>query len=120
MAVGPRVEYRVTTEELNTDKLIQGTCLLVQIYYFVYIIIVDNVFLSRTWEIVHKAGLCCEDPLGSGLTEDGNVALRPLAQSCQTAAKTLCCLVCFLIRQPVIVPKNNLQKQVEFYRMNEN
>lgn len=60
--------------------------------------------LSLTWKIVHEAGLCCNEPLGSGLTEDGDVTLRLLAESRQTAAKTLGCVVSFLVGQPVIVP----------------
>lgn len=80
------------------------------VFYYYYYNKYTFVLLSLTWEIVHEAGLCCDNPLRSGLTEDGDVTVRLLIESCQTTAKTLCCLVGFLIRQPVIVPENYLQQ----------
>lgn len=110
MAVGPRVEYSVTTVKFKPGQTSQSSQVL---YEFRNVFIHWSFFLSLTWEVVHEAGLCCHNPLSSGLTEDGDVTLRLLAESCQPTPETLCCGVGFLIRQPVIFPKNYLHTHNE-------
>lgn len=63
-----------------------------------------HALLSLTWQIIHEAGLCCHNPLRSGLTEDSDVRPWLLIKSYQTTAKAFCCLVGFFVREPVILP----------------
>lgn len=62
-----------------------------------------------TWEVVHEAGLGSNDPLGSGLTEDGDAVFRPLTQRCQTTAQLGRCCEDFLIGEPEVLTQNHLQ-----------
>lgn len=95
MAVVPRVAYRVTTVQLK--------CRYQESSSFFKMNQSNACFCSPlTGETVHETGLCRHHPLCFGLAEDGDVALRLLAESCQTTAKTLCCTVDLPIRSPAV------------------
>lgn len=86
MAVGPRVEYRVTTVEFKASLVGLKSWTAGRGFGWIHIYWSP---LPLTWKVVHEAGLRRYHPLRSGLTEDGDVALGPLAERRQAAAETL-------------------------------
>ncbi len=62
-----------------------------------------------TSEVVHEAGLSSNDPLGSCLTEDGDVVLWPLTKWCQSTAQLGRCCVDIPIGEPAVLTQNHLQ-----------
>lgn len=66
-----------------------------------------------TAEVVHEAGLGGDDPLGSRLTEDGDVVFGMLAQRRQPPAQLGGCCEDLLIGEPVVLTQNQLKQRRE-------
>lgn len=64
--------------------------------------------VSLTWEIASEAGLSCDHPLSTCLTEYSNSASWLLAQCCQATAKESNFNVQLLIYHPLIITQNEL------------
>lgn len=71
---------------------------------------------SLTREVVHEAGLRRHHPLFPGLAEDGDVALRPLAQRRQATAEALGRLVGLLVGQPVVFSQDHLRTRTHTHK----
>lgn len=64
-----------------------------------------------TAEVVHEAGLGCDDPLSSCLTENGDVVLGLLLEWGQPTAQLSCCCEDLLIGEPVVLAQDQLQRR---------
>lgn len=63
-----------------------------------------------TREVVHEAGLGGDDPLCSGLTEDGHVVFGLLTQRRQAAAQLGRCRQDLVIGAPAVLTQDYLQQ----------
>lgn len=65
--------------------------------------------LPLTSEVIHEAGLGSNDPLGSRLTEDGNVVFWTLAEHRQAAGQLTRRFEDVLVGEPAVLTQDHLQ-----------
>lgn len=76
---------------------------------FEYFCVHTHRHAGLTWEVVQKAGLGSNDPLGSCLAEDSDGVFWPLTKWCQTTAQLGRRCEDLLIGEPAVLTQNHLQ-----------